>query len=343
MKQFLILILFGCFVFSTNLIAQEGIPLTLFQIEKVLKSKEVSLKERNRLLIEGVKQRGITFPMYLSTARKLIALGASEALLDTLQANAPPMPDLIQSKMEKEGRSLQITNDFDIEFRLIPKGEFMMGAKPTEIGSMANEKPLHKVLIEQNFYIGWYEVTQKQWQAVMGNNPSQNKHCGEDCPVESVSWNEVQEFIKKLNEKDNSYFSFRLPTEAEWEYAARAATATRYYWGDDTDEKAYLMYANADNKAPTRIGSYLPNGFGLFDMSGNVWEFVQDVWHTNYGQGKNDGSANLASDSNERVMKGGSFNWFLGELRSGSRGKVTTTTKMPNVGFRLVAVYTGKQ
>ncbi|MEK7723346.1 MAG: formylglycine-generating enzyme family protein [Acidobacteriota bacterium] len=340
MKRFLTLILFSCFVFSANIKAQEEVPLTLFQIEKVLKSKEVSLKERNRLLIEGVKQRGITFPMYLSTARMLMDLGASEVLLDTLQAKAPPMPSLLQSKMDKEGRNLQISNDFDIDFLLIPKGEFMMGAKENEIGSMANERPLHQVKISKNFYIGKAEVTQKQWMAVMGNNPSQNKQCGEDCPVDSVSWDEVQQFIKKLNEKDNSYFTFRLPTEAEWEYAARATTNTRYYWGDDDNEKTYRMYANADNKSPTRVGSFLPNGFGLYDMSGNVWEYVEDVWHTNYAKGKNDGSANTEGDSRDRVMKGGSFNWFLGELRSGARGKVTTTTKMSNVGFRLAADYT---
>lgn len=338
MKKILTLVLLGCFLFSINLQAQEGIPLTLFQIERVLKSKDVTLKERNRLLIEGVKERGITFPIYLSTARKLYELGAGEALLDALQAKAPAMPVLIQSKTDKEGKSLQITNDFDIEFRWIPKGEFMMGGKDGEIGSLPNEKPLHQVKIGQSFYIGWYEVTQGQWKAVMGDNPSQNKQCGDDCPVDSVSWNEVQTFIKKLNEKDTSNFTYRLPTEAEWEYAARAMTNTRYYWGDDDDEKAYRMYANADNKSPTRVGSFMPNPFGLYDMSGNVWEYVEDVWHTNYGKGKNDGSANLEGDARDRVMKGGSFNWFLGELRSGSRGKVSRDTKMPNVGFRLAAV-----
>lgn len=342
LKKFSLLILLSCFLFSANSHAQEDIPLTLFQIEKVLKSKEVTLKERNRLLIEGIKERGVTFPMYLSTARMLMGLGASELLLDTLQAKAPPMPSLLQSKMDKEGRNLQISNDFDIDFLLIPKGEFMMGAKETEVGSMPNEKPLHQVKLNKSFYIGRTEVTQKQWMAVMGNNPSQNKQCGEDCPVDSISWNEVQQFIKKLNEKDNSYFTFRLPTEAEWEFAARATTSTRYFWGDDDTEKAYRMYANADNKAPTRVGSFLPNGFGLYDMSGNVWEFVEDVWHTNYGKGKNDSSANLEGDARERVMKGGSFNWFLDELRSGRRGKVSTNTKMPNVGFRLAADYTGK-
>lgn len=342
MNKIITLILFGCLSFSINLYAQEGVPLTLFQVEKVLKTKEVTLKERNQLLIDGVKERGITFPMYRSIFDKLAKLGASEALLDTLQAKSPEMPTLIQSSMQTEGSSLQITNSIDIEFRLIPKGEFMMGAKPTEVGSMENEKPLHKVIIAKQFYIGQYEVTQGQWKAIMGINPSQNKGCGDDCPVDSVSWDEVQVFIKKLNEKDTTNLIFRLPTEAEWEYAARATTSTRYFWGDDDDEKAYRMYANADNKSPTRVGSYLPNGFGLYDMSGNVWEFVEDVWHTNYGKGKNDGSANTEGDTRDRVMKGGSFNWYLDELRSGRRGKVSGNTKMSNIGFRLVAVKSDK-
>lgn len=342
MKIFIMLILLGCFIFSMNSNAQDGVPLTLFQIEKVLKSKEVSIRERNRLLIEGIKERGVTFPFYRSAANKLIDLGASETLLETIKAKAPQPPTLIQGKMNTEGNALQITNSIDMEFRFMPKGEFMMGAKETELGSMPNEKPQHKVTIQKGFYIGYYEVTQGQWKAIMGTNPSQNKLCGEDCPVDSVSWDEVQQFIKKLNEKDEFAFNFRLPTEAEWEYAARAMTTTRYFWGDDENEKAYRMYANADNKAPTRVGSFLPNGFGLYDMSGNVWEFVEDVWHTNYGKGKNDGSANLEGDTRERVMKGGSFNWFLDELRSGRRGKVSTNTKMPNVGFRLAADYTGK-
>lgn len=338
MKKILTLILLGCFIFSANIKAQEGVPLTLVQIEKVLKSKEVTLKERNRLLIEGVKERGVTFPIYLSIARKLEALGASEALLAAIQAKAPESPSLIQGGMDAEGSSFQFRNSIDIDFRLIPKGEFMMGGKDGEIGSLPNEKPQHKVTIAKQFYLSYYEITQGQWKAVMGDNPSQNKNCGDDCPVDSVSWDEVQKFIKKLNESDKFPYTYRLPTEAEWEYAARAMTATRYYWGDDNDEKEYRMYANADNKSPTRVGSYLPNPFGLYDMSGNVWELVEDVWHTNYGKGKTDGSANLEGDAKERVMKGGSFNWFLDELRSGRRGKVSTNTKMPNVGFRLAAV-----
>lgn len=341
-NNLLMIVLIGLFC-SLSIKAQEDPPLTLFQVERVLKSKEVSLKERNRLLIEGVKERGITFPIYLSTARMLKDLGASEVLLDTLQAKAPPMPSLLQSQMDKEGRNLQISNDFDIDFLLIPKGEFMMGAKENEIGSLANEKPLHLVKINKSFYIGRTEITQGQWKAVMGTNPSQNKQCGDDCPVDSISWNETQQFIKKLNEKDNSNFTFRLPTEAEWEYAARGMTTTRYYWGDDEEEKQFRMYANADNKASTRVGSFLPNQFGLYDMSGNVHEFVEDVWHTNYGKGKNDGSANLEGDKEQRVMKGGSFNWFLVELRSGRRGVVVSTDlKMPSIGFRLAADFTGK-
>lgn len=308
MKNTLLMFVLIVLFCSLSIKAQVDPPLTLFQIERVLKSKEVTLKERNRLLIDGVKERGVTFPLYRGVVNKLTELGATESLIDAIQSKAPEQPSLIQGTMNTEGRSLQITNVIDMEFRFIPKGEFMMGAKETEVGSMANEKPQHKVTISKGFYLGCYEVTQGQWKTMMGTNPSVNKTCGNDCPVDSISWDEAQQFIKKLNEKDNSNFVFRLPTEAEWEYASRAMTSTRYFWGDDDDEKEYRMYANADNRSPTRVGSYLPNPFGVYDMNGNVWEYVEDVWHTNYGKGKNDGSGNTEGDARDRVMKGGSFN-----------------------------------
>ncbi|MDQ3131164.1 MAG: formylglycine-generating enzyme family protein [Acidobacteriota bacterium] len=336
------------FIFSLSLIlfgeskAQNSdAPLTLFNIEKALRSTKISLKERNRLLIEGVKERGITFTdLSPKVINKLFGLGASKQLLEVIIEKYPTLPPLAQLKMERGDNPFQMNNSFDMEFRLIPKGEFTMGAKATEPGSLANEKPQRKVKIPQHFFIGQYEVTQKQWNAIMGDNPSQNKQCGDDCPVDSVSWNDVQEFIKKLNAKKgaNDSYTYRLPTEAEWEYAARALTETRYYWGDDDDEKIWRLYAHSNDKTAVSVGSYLPNNFGLFDTSGNVWELVEDVWHTDFSKAKNDGSSNVVGDSKERVMKGGSVSQFLDELRPARRGKISTTAAMNNVGFRLAAI-----
>ena len=330
-----------CILFSNSIQAQsEEIPLTLFNIEKALRSTKVSLAERNRLLIEGVRQRGITFTVAPQILDRLARLGASRLLLEAINEKNPNLPSLLQLKMRTDGNPFQMMNNFEIEFRLIPKGEFMMGAKANELGSLANEKPQRKIKIECPFYIGYYEVTQKQWKAIMGNSPSQNKQCGDDCPVDSVSWDDAQEFIKKLNQKKSEYdgYIYRLPSETEWEYAARATTETRYFWGDDEDEKHWRFYAHSNDKTPAPVGSYLPNGFGLYDMSGNVWELVEDVWHTDFAKSKTDGSANSVGDAKERIMKGGSVSQYLDELRSARRGKISRDAKMNNVGFRLVAV-----
>ncbi len=330
-----------CFLFSNPIQAQsEEIPLTLFNIEKALRSTKVALSERNKLLTEGVKQRGITFTAAPEILDRLVRLGANRQLLEAIAEKNPKLPNLLQLKMQTDGNPYQMMNNFDIEFRLIPKGEFMMGAKANEPGSLANEKPQRKIKIERHFYIGYYEVTQKQWKAIMGNNPSQNKQCGDDCPVDSVSWDDAQEFIKKLNQKKGEHdgYIYRLPTEAEWEYAARATTETRYFWGDDEDEKQWRFYAHSNDKTTAPVGSYLPNGFGLHDMSGNVWELVEDVWHTDFAKSKTDGSANSVGDVKEKIMKGGSVSQYLDELRSARRGKISKDARMNNVGFRLVAV-----
>ena len=338
-KKFLLPILVNLLLCAPIQAQSEEIPLTLFNIEKALRSTKASFKEKNQLLIEGVRQRGVTFNPSKETLNKLAKLGAGKELLKIIAEKAPPPPALLQAGMEKDGNPVHMMNKYNIEFLLIPKGEFMMGAKESEMGSLANEKPRRNVKISRHFYIGKSEITQGQWKAVTGNNPSQNKQCGNDCPVDSVSWNQVQEFIKKLNaNKGNDGYTYRLPTEAEWEYAARAMTETRFFWGDDEEEKIWRLYVHSNDKIPAAVGSYQPNGFGLYDMSGNVWELVEDVWNSDYARLKTDGSANLAGDAKERVMKGGSFAHFLDELRPARRGKISTDAPMNNVGFRLAAV-----
>ena len=154
-------------------------------------------------------------------------------------------------------------------FVLIPAGEFDMGSPSSEVGRQDNEGPVHLVKIPEPFYMSKYEVTQKQWREVMGSDLSYYE--GDDLPVEQVSWNDVQEFITKLNEREGSV-KYRLPSEAEWEYAARAGTSTRYYFGDDESElEDYEWYQeNSEGSTPYPVGQKKPNPWGLYDIHGNV-------------------------------------------------------------------------
>ncbi len=212
----------------------------------------------------------------------------------------------------------------------MPAGSFMMGSANGE----SNEKPVHQVTISQPFYIGKYEVTQAQWQSVMGNIPSYFKDCGGNCPVEQVSWDDAQNFINKLNE-GNDGFRYRLPTEAEWEYACRAGTTGDY--AGDLDSMAWHS-ANSGSKTHL-VGAKQPNGFGLYDMHGNVWEWCEDWYHSNYDGAPSDGSAWLSGGEQKyRVLRGGSWVNLAAYLRSALRGLNTPVIRLSIVGFRLVAV-----
>ena len=169
----------------------------------------------------------------------------------------------------------------EMEFVGIPPGEFLMGS--TGEYAYDVEQPVTRVRISQGFYLGKYEVTQAEWQAVMGNNPSRFSGCGR-CPVGKISWEEVQEFIGRLNARSGGG-RYRLPTEAEWEYAARAGTTTDTYAGDLTNPKGndpvvngIAWYEENSGKAIHAVGQKAPNGFGLYDMLGNVYEWVGD-WY----------------------------------------------------------------
>jgi formylglycine-generating enzyme required for sulfatase activity/predicted MPP superfamily phosphohydrolase len=198
------------------------------------------------------------------------------------------------------------TNTIGMEFVLIPAGEFDMGSSSDEEGRSSNEGPLHHVKIENVFYMGKYEVTQQQWRAIMGDNPS--SFTGDDnLPVERVSWDDVQEFIRKLNEKEGTD-KYRLPSETEWEYACRAGTSTRYSFGDSESELGYYAWYKDNSDYETHpVGQKKANQWGLYDMHGNVLEWVQDCWHDNYSGAPTDGRAWVVSCVYEgayRVFRG---------------------------------------
>jgi formylglycine-generating enzyme required for sulfatase activity len=221
-----------------------------------------------------------------------------------------------------------------MEFVLIPAGEFMMGSPSGEKGRYNNEAPIHKVIIEYSFYIGKYPVTQKQWEKVTENNPSNFKD--EDRPVESVSWNDVQEFVQKLNEKEGAD-KYRLPSEAEWEYACRAGTQTRYSFGDDESKfNEYAWYGKNSGYETHPAGQKKPNSWGLYDMNGNVWEWVQDRWNDNYEGAPSDGSVWEDGNGPDRVVRGGGWGYDARSCGSASRSRTNAGYRGSNVGFRLL-------
>jgi formylglycine-generating enzyme required for sulfatase activity len=220
------------------------------------------------------------------------------------------------------------------EFELvgIPAGSFRMGSNEDD-----DEKPIHTVNVPA-FKMMTTEVTQGQWQAVMGNNPAKFKSCGDNCPVEKVSWNDVQGFIKKFNQKAGKVY--RLPSEAEWEYAARAGSIKKYSWGGRIDcSKARYGYSSDEcgKKMWTDpVKSFQPNAFGLYDMHGNVWEWTQDCWNTSYKGAPSDGSAWKAGNCGSAVVRGGSWNSLPTSLRSANRNGFGRAIRNLNFGFRLI-------
>jgi formylglycine-generating enzyme required for sulfatase activity len=240
------------------------------------------------------------------------------------------------------------------EMVVVPAGSFMMGSDSAEQDWVVsqggdrdwvkNESPQHRVTISRSFAVGKYEVTQEEWQSVMGANPS--KFQGLRNPVEQVSWDDAQEFIWRLNAKVRSVVSvstmgdgpYRLLTEAEWEYAARAGTTTKFSWGDSVRSGNAVCNgcgSSWDNKQTARVGSFRANAFGLYDMHGNVQEWVQDCFADSYANAPSDGSPMISANACFRVYRGGSWVSNPGLLRSALRYRYTPGSRNYGLGFRL--------
>lgn len=221
-----------------------------------------------------------------------------------------------------------MSNQVGMEFIYVPVGSFVMGSDK----GGTDERPAHKVTLRRGFYIGRYEITQAQWQSVMGTNPSNFK--GQDLPVEQVSWTDAQMFIKKLNER-NEAFIYRLPTEAEWEYACHGGMT-----GDSMGQlDALAWYYNNSAGTTHPVGEKQPNAWGLYDTLGNVWEWCEDVYHDSYKGAPTDGSAWLAGgDQRYKVLRGGSWIDNAFYCRTNERIRGTPDTRQRNSGLRLVAV-----
>ncbi len=263
------------------------------------------------------------------------------------------------------GQGKVFTNSIGMEFVLMPAGSFMMGTETpncpqddpfTERNEFndcmrvfdKDEIPQHKVVISQAFYMGKYEVTQEEWVKIMGDNSAhfKNEKVGGNSrrhPIEEVSWADAQVFITRLNDKEGK--RYRLPTEAEWEYACRAGTTTVFNTGDNlTTEQAnydgefpYKNYPKGkDSEKTTPVGSYRPNAWGLYDMHGNVWEFCQDWYDQKYYAKSPSTNPQGPSTGSSRILRGGG--WYLGgrDCRSANRRPARLSERDLNIGFRIV-------
>ncbi|MEM9923163.1 MAG: bifunctional serine/threonine-protein kinase/formylglycine-generating enzyme family protein [Cyanobacteria bacterium P01_D01_bin.50] len=230
-----------------------------------------------------------------------------------------------------------------LEMVEIPGGQFIMGSPDSEEKRRNNESPQHQVTVP-SFFMSRYTVTQAQYKAITRKNPAKFK--GENRPVDCVSWDDAVKFCKKLSQKTGR--NYRLPTEAEWEYACRAGTTTPFHFGENitTDLANYdgnYTYNSTlkatFRKETTEVGTFPPNAFGLYDMHGNVWEWCQDTCHRNYQGSPNDGSAWLNNLNPSRILRGGSWYVVPGNCRSAFRYHGTRVFSDIDIGIRLVLCF----
>jgi formylglycine-generating enzyme required for sulfatase activity len=252
-------------------------------------------------------------------------------------AKSPPPPQEAIKRLPSSPDDMKpFTNSVGMTLVLIPAGTFQMGSPPGEAGRSDNERQ-HQVTISKPFYLQTTEVTQGQWEMVMGSSPSSFNTCGKNCPVERVSWENAQEFISKLNRMENTD-KYRLPTEAEWEYACRAKSTARFCFGEDEAKlRDYAWFnENADEKTHPVV-QLKPNNWGLYDMHGNVWEWCQD-WYGSYDSGPLVDPPGPKTGTN-RMLRGGSLRSPPKDLRSALRLQRNPDFSSNSIGFRVARTF----
>ena len=259
--------------------------------------------------------------------------------------NPPKPPANINVNINPQSSFTEdLGNGVKLEMIAIPGGTFWMGSPTNEAERNNDEGPQHQVTVP-SFFMGKYPLTQAQYQAIMGKNPAYFK--GNNRPVENVSWDDAVLFCQKLSQRTGK--NYRLPSEAEWEYACRAGTKTPFSFGDNitTDLVNYdgtYPYKSAPKgkyrEQTTDVGTFPPNAFGLYDMHGNVWEWCEDDWHENYIDAPTDGSAwNSQSGSNTKLLRGGSWSGLARYCRSADRNRYSRDNRNAYCGFRVVSSF----
>jgi len=266
---------------------------------------------------------------------------------------ATPLPDAATVKQNLTPAQLAvgdpIENTIGMVLVPIPAGDFLMGSPATEPGRRDREAQ-HQVTLTKPFFLGVHEVTQGQWQAVMGTTPWKGKNNvkeGDDYPATYVNWQDAVEFCRKLSDEED--LEYRLPTEAEWEYACRAGTTTVYSFGDDASELGeYAWYKEnawgAGQEYAHTVAQKKPNPWGLYDMHGNLWEWCSDWW----GDSPSDSPSGSTTDptgavsGSSRVSRGGCWRFVAGFCRSANRGRYHPPSRIPNRGFRVALSPSGQ-
>jgi formylglycine-generating enzyme required for sulfatase activity len=240
----------------------------------------------------------------------------------------------------KPGQSFEECAKYCPEMVVLPAGEFLMGSPSDEIDRFGNEGPQHKVTIARPFAISKFDLTFEDWDICVAVRAC--RHVADDGfgrgarPVINVTWDDAHDYVVWLSLATGR--PYRLLTEAEWEYAARAGTTTAYFWGDEigkANANCYVCGSQWDNRQTAPVGSFAPNAFGLYDMAGNVWQWVEDCYHDNYNGAPMDGSAWTTGDCKRHVVRGGSWNSSPRSLRSAQRNWLSLGNRVNDVGFRL--------
>ncbi|MBE9218880.1 bifunctional serine/threonine-protein kinase/formylglycine-generating enzyme family protein [Dolichospermum flos-aquae] len=303
--------------------------------------KYVSLSQELTTVLETMLQ-DIPTRRYDSAAEVLAALANQKTIVIPTPTNPPKPPANINVNINLQSSFTEdLGNGIKLEMIAIPGGTFWMGSPANEAERGDNESPQHQVTVP-SFFMGKYPLKQAQYQAIIGDNPSGFK--GNNRPVETVSWDDAVTFCQKLSQRTGK--NYRLPSEAEWEYACRAGTKTPFSFGDNitTDLVNYdgnYPYKSAPKgkyrQQTTDVGTFPPNAFGLYDMHGNVWEWCEDDWHENYINAPTDGSAwNSQSGSSKKMLRGASWGSFAWRCRAAIRVRLSRDLRDSRCGFRVV-------
>jgi formylglycine-generating enzyme required for sulfatase activity len=306
---------------------------------KVL-SKHKLIEDASKILTGSKANNG-----YDSYVKHLISLAKGIIKLDNISSSlelfyraklyamekSSVVPTTLIAKATQETNFKLTKNSIGMEFILLPPGEFQMGALDYDTKADHSEKPSHDSKISKPFFISKFLTTQENWEKIMGNNPAKFIDLGQNVPIESVTWDEIQIFIKKLNEKEGLMpgKGYRLPTESEWEYACRAGGNSIFYFGDDSGVAGEFAWFEKNSESKTHpVGLKKPNGWGLYDMVGNVWEWCQD-WYSEYPPTE-------TKAITRKVRRGGSWMDSESSLRSSERGSDRSNFQYSDLGFRLV-------